>query len=194
MRKKYIIISLAIACILAGIIIGILLFNRNNTTNLKPESGTRLAQNTVNMKNEIEIIQTANSQIQTSPNCLFVFETYYKECGHTAIQREDIAKGCVNQTEEDLQEKYKEFKIKEFTAMQVTFYTEKAGICDEHYIVKENNGYVAIYTEDSLGKEILKETTEIVTAYLPETDLVRLREGIKVIGKENLNAIIEDYE
>ena len=62
------------------------------------------------------------------------------------------------------------------------------------YIVKENNGYVAIYTEDSLGKEILKETTEIVTAYLPETDLVRLREGIKVIGKENLNAIIEDYE
>ena len=78
--------------------------------------------------------------------------------------------------------------------MQVTFYTEKTGICDEHYIVKENNGYVAIYTENSFGKETLKETTEIVTSYLPETDLVRLREGIKVIGKENLNAIIEDYE
>ena len=194
MRKKYIIISIALATVIAGIIVGILLFDRNNTTNLRPESGTRLAQNIVNMKNEIDIVQTVNTQIQTSPNCLFVFETYYKECGHTQIQREDIPKEFVNQTEEDLQEKYKEFEIKEFTTMQVTFYTEKTGICDEHYIVKENNGYVAIYTENSFGKETLKETTEIVTSYLPETDLVRLREGIKVIGKENLNAIIEDYE
>lgn len=194
MSKKYIIALLVIITIIAGIIVGVFIANKNKTSNLEPETQTQLAKVGINTQNEIQIIETASTQIKTSPNCLFVFETYYKDCKHTITEKIDIPKECVNQTEEELQEKYKDFKIKEFTSTEVTFYEEKEGICNEHYIIKDNNGYVAIYTVDSFGKETLKETTEIVTSYLPETDRAKLKEGIQAIGKEELNARIEDYE
>ena len=193
MSKKYIITLLLIITIVMGIVLGIWLFGRNKTSNLEPEIQRELAKDE-NIQNEIQIIQTANTEIKTSPNCLFVFETYYKECKHTANEKQDIPKEYVNQTEEDLQEKFKDFKIKEFTSNQVTFYQEKEGICNQHYIIKDNNGYVSIYTIDSFGKETLKETTEIVTTYLPEVDKINLKEGIKANGQEELNAKIEDYE
>lgn len=193
MDKKYIITLSVIITIVIGIIVGIWLSNRNKTSNLEPEIQRELAKEE-NLQNEIQIIQTANTEIKTSPNCLFVFQTYYKECNHTINEKKDIPKECVNQTEEELQEKYRDFKIKEFTSNQVTFYEEKEGICNEHYIIKDNNGYVAIYWVDSFGKETLKETTEIVTSYLPEVDKIKLKEGIKAIGQEELNARIEDYE
>ena len=194
MSKKYIIALLVIITIIAGIIVGVFIANKNKTSNLEPETQTQLARVRKNTQNEIQIIETASTQIKTSPNCLFVFQTYYKNCKHTITEKIDIPKECVNQTEEELQEKYKDFKIKEFTSTEVTFYKEKEGICDEHYIIKDNNGYVAIYRVDSFGKESLKETTEIVTSYLPETDRAKLKEGIQAIGKEELNAHIEDYE
>ena len=133
-------------------------------------------------------------EIKTSPNCLFVFRTYYKECKHTKVERNEIEEEYVNKTEEDLQEQYKDWKIEEFTTLMVSFYKEEDGICEEHYIIKDNNGYVAVYQIDSLGNETLKETTEIVTSYLPETDKERLKQGIKVNGLEELNSTIEDYE
>ena len=194
MSKKYIIALLVIITIIAGIIVGVFIANKNKTSNLEPETQTQLAKVGINMQNEIQIIETASTQIKTSPNCLFVFQTYYKDCKHTITKKIDIPKECINQTEEELQEKYKDFKIKEFTSTEVTFYEEKEGICEEHYIIRDNNGYVAIYRVDSFGKETLKETTEIVTSYLPQTDREKLKEGIHAIGKEELNARIEDYE
>ena len=61
-------------------------------------------------------------------------------------------------------------------------------------MLREKNGYLAIYTIDLFGNETLKEMTQIVTSYLPETDIMRLKEGIQVNGKEELNATLEDYE
>lgn len=194
MRKKYIIILFMILTIIAGVLVGILLSGRNRTYNLEPETKSQLARNTQNLQNEIQIIETASTEIKTSPSCLFTFQTYYKECNHTINEREDIPKECVNQTEEELQEKYKDFAIKQFTSAEVIFYEEREGICNEHYVIKDNNGYVSIYTTDSFGKETLKETTQIVTMYLAESDKMRLKEGIKANGKEELNALIEDYE
>lgn len=194
MEKKYIIILSIIATVIVGGIVGIFLVNRNKTSNIKQETETQLAQNTEPMQNGIQIIQTSNTEVKASPNCLFTFQTYYKECNHTINERIDIPKECVNQTEEELQEKYKDYMIKKFTSAEITFYQEKEGICNQHYIIKDNNGYVAIYTVDSFGKETLKETTEIVTAYLPEADKIKLKEGIKATGQEELNSRIEDYE
>jgi len=185
---------IAIIAILAGFIIGLFLAGKNKTSNLEPEIESKLAKEEQNVENKMELIATSHMEIKTSPNAIFIFETYYQECQHTNIERDEIPKECVNQTENDLQEKYRDWKIKEFNQAEVTFYKEKEGICGQHYVIKEHQGYVAIYTVDSFGKETLKETTEIVTSYLPETDKLRLKEGIKVYGQENLNATIEDYE
>lgn len=194
MRKEYKILVIAMVTIIAGIIVGVIIGGKNKTSPIEPETQTKLAKETKNSENEGKMVETSVIEVKTSPNTLFVFETYYKGCKHTIIERNEIPEEYVNQTEEELQEPYRDWKIKGFTTEVVSFYQEKEGICGEHYIIKENNGYIAIYQINSSGKETLKETTEIVTTYLPETDRLRLKEGIQVEGQENLNATIEDYE
>ena len=194
MRKKYIVALLIVLIVIAGIIVGILISKNDKIYNLEPKAETEFANNNQEFENNIKIITTSNIEKKTSPSSIFIFETYYKDCKHITVERIEIPKECINLTEEDLKNKYKDYKIKEFSSSEVTFYQEKEGICNEHYIIRENNGYVAIYTIDSYGKETLKETTEIVTLYLPEIDKIRLKEGIKVNGREELNLAIEDYE
>lgn len=194
MKKIYLFILIGILVVIAGVLVGLFLGNSGKTSDLESESETKLASNLQSIENEMKIATTSNIEIKTSPNCLFVFEVYYKQCEHTLTEKKEILPDCVNKTEEELQDKYKEWKIKEFTNTMVTFYQEKDEICDEHYVIKDNDGYVAIYKVDSLGNETLKEKTEIVTTYLPDTDKNRLKEGIKVNGQEELNATIEDYE
>ena len=61
-------------------------------------------------------------------------------------------------------------------------------------VLRELDDTVAIYTIDEKGEEKLHEITAISTQYLPNEDLKRLENGIKAIGKEALNSVLEDYE
>lgn len=143
--------------------------------------------------NEVEMTSTIGED-QISPNAVIYFKTYYTECKHTTTETIDIPQELVNKTREEVAEKYKDWDIGEFTNQEITLYCEVEGICPEHYIIREKDGYIAIYQIGENGKETLKEMTGIVINYLPETDVLRLQEGIKVVGKEELNATIEDYE
>ena len=180
------------AIVVLGIIVGI--FVSKNSTKDEKKVETKLVSTEQNIQNGIELISTSYAEVKASPNCLFEFKTYYKGCKHTTTKRENIPEELVNKTEIEMQDRYKDYKIEEFTANNIVLYQEKEGICDEHYLLKENNGYIAIYKIDNAGKEILKENTQIVTTYLPETDKQNLKNGIKIIGKENLSLTLEDYE
>ena len=193
MKKSYMWIIIGIcAIVVLGIIVGI--FVGKNSTKDEQKVETKLVSTEQNIQNGIELISTSYAEVKASPNCLFEFKTYYKGCKHTTTKRENIPEELVNKTEIEMQDRYKDYKIEEFTANNIVLYQEKEGICDEHYLLKENNGYIAIYKIDNAGKEILKENTQIVTTYLPETDKQNLKNGIKIIGKENLSLTLEDYE
>lgn len=193
MKKSYMWIIIGIcAIVVLGIIVGI--FVSKNSTKDGQKVETKLVSTEQNIQNGIELISTSYAEVKASPNCLFEFKTYYKGCKHTTTKRESIPEELVNKTEIEMQDRYKDYKIEEFTANNIVLYQEKEGICDEHYLLKENNGYIAIYKIDNAGKEILKENTQIVTTYLPETDKQNLKNGIKIIGKENLSLTLEDYE
>ena len=193
MKKSYMWIIIGIcAIIVLGIIVGI--FVSKNSTKDEQKVETKLVSTEQNIQNGIELISTSYAEVKASPNCLFEFKTYYKGCKHTTTKRENIPEELVNKTEIEMQDRYKDYKIEEFTANNIVLYQEKEGICDEHYLLKENKGYIAIYKIDNAGKEILKENTQIVTTYLPETDKQNLKNGIKIIGKENLSLTLEDYE
>ena len=44
------------------------------------------------------------------------------------------------------------------------------------------------------GEEELYETTNIYLEYLPEEDQQEIEKKIEVIGRENLNALLENYD
>lgn len=195
MKKTYIIIISIIVLLLVlsiGMLIRSIIIDKTSDSETKVLK--ELADTELNNQNELEVITTSVAETKTSPNTIFIFKTYYKECEHTTLKKLDIPKQFINQTEEEIQSSYKDWKIEDFKNIEVTFSKQEEGICDQHYLIKENNGYIAIYSIDNNGKENLKETTEIVTSYLPDEDKIRLREGIKVIGQEELNTCLEDYE
>lgn len=69
------------------------------------------------------------------------------------------------------------------------------GICKEHYSVKEQDGFIAIYELDENDNEIsLIKVTDIPTEYLTETDLIEIEKGMKVYTTRELNKILEDLE
>ncbi len=100
----------------------------------------------------------------------------------------------VNLSKSEIEEKYKDYKVESFATNEVILTQEKQGNCQEHYLVKDKEGQVAIYQllEDGTEKEI--EVTGITTEYLPETDKITIEKGILINGKQNLNQLIEDFE
>ena len=198
MRKYYIIsiVGIIIFAVLVGI--GIIIYkNTNSNLGMKVEDElakdrNKIEENLIN--SNIELVTTASEEEKTSPNCWFIFKTYYTKCEHITIEKDQVQEVMVNKTKEELEKIYKNWNIVTFRSDEVLFYKEVEEICDEHYMLKELDGYIAIYTLDEQNNPTFKEMTAIVTAYLPEEDVQRLKEGIKLIGKEELNQALEDYE
>lgn len=174
--------------VLAGIITGLFL-----TSNPKEQSDTDIIElslaNTVEdecIDEEIalEDMVTASAQeIKVSPNSVLLVKKLYKECGHITKEYVEVPINLVNKGREDVQAAYSDWEIEHFSEKDITISKEFEGICNEHYVVKETNGNIAVYYLDSSEQENLLEVTEISTEYLPEEDLLSLREGIRVNGR-----------
>lgn len=191
--KKWIIISLIILIAIIGIITGILLFKNNDTSEYKVKTHEKLAsENDVNLN--IQIIKTSGSEEKVSPNALVIYQKYYEKCNHTVTEKQNTTEQTVNKTEKEIKDIFKNWELKKFSSQEIILYKEEEGICKEHYVLREKDGFIAIYTIDENDKETLKQITDIVTNYLPETDIYELEKGIKLIGNEQLNSTLEDYE
>lgn len=198
MRKYYIISIVGIIIFVVLVGIGVIIYkNTNSNLGMRVEDElakdrNKIEENLIN--SNIELVTTASEEEKTSPNCWFIFKTSYTKCEHITVEKEQVQEVMVNKTKEEIENIYRNWNIVTFRSDEVLFYKELEEICDEHYMLKELDGYIAIYTLDEQNNPTLKEMTAIVTAYLPEEDVQRLKEGIKLIGKEELNQALEDYE
>lgn len=53
---------------------------------------------------------------------------------------------------------------------------------------------MGIYTLNEDGQLTLKKDTEILTMYLPETDIAKIKQGVEIIGDMELNSFLSDFE
>ena len=146
------------------------------------------------IENDIDEIKVSETETKVSPNAELVIKKYYKECGHTTEEKRNVANDMVNKIQEEIEKLYPDYKVESFFNNKIVLIKEEEGQCDEHYIVRDENSNIMIYKILSDGKEEIYQNTGISTEYLPETDKISLRYGIKVFGRENLNSIIEDFE
>ena len=65
---------------------------------------------------------------------------------------------------------------------------------NRHYIIKEKDNFINVYYINENKEEVLYRVTEIGTEYLPKEDIQKLQDGIEVIGLQNLNLLLEDFE
>ena len=191
--KKTILIGSILTSIIAGISIGIITHIYNDNV-LEKGMLEELKNANKLIEAQSNIIQTTSNEEKTTPNTKLVYETLYLECNHTEVLTKNIENEDVNQDKEYFEKKYNDWKIEKFSNEEIKLSKEEKGICSKHYIVKEKDGYIAIYTMDSDGNENLKKVTDIITTYLPEEDIELLKKGIKVNGDIELAKTISDFE
>lgn len=196
MRKFWIIMIIIVVLLALGGSIGIYIYNLKNTSNKNSVKAKELADELKKtlVEEEQNTVSTSSKNIKISHNSIVVKNTLYKICNHEIRQTEAIPVELVNKEEKDIQQYYKDWEIKKYSPTEVVLYREKDEYCDKHYILRENNGVIAIYKIDDNNKETLRENTQIQTKYLPEIDLIKLKSGIYAIGEEELNSILEDFE
>jgi hypothetical protein len=196
--KKWIYWIIIFIIILLAIFTGNKLFKGTNNKNAKYIN--TIIENTVQQNvvqeniivNDIAVNTTDKEKI--SPNAILILKKFYEECSHTIKEYAKIPEEYVNLTKEELEEKLEEWSIDEFLANEVVLEKKVGGVCNEHYILRQKDGYIAVYKIDSNNQETLQEETGIATLYLTENDKLKLEEGIRIYGKEELNSTLEDYE
>ncbi len=199
--NKVIVSMLIIIVIIMGMITAVVLIKPksedNNIRNI-----AKIEENINNDSNEIttnninnEIVEETNTnEEKISPNAFIIYKINYKKCGHETTEYREIPKELVNLTKAELQEKYDEWKIEEFSDTNIILKKESKDSCDEHFILKDKDGIVTVFKKDENGEEREYEITDISTEYLTDTDKINMKNGIEVNGIQNLNQLIEDFE
>ena len=200
--KKMWIIGLIIAIIIIGIILGIFIYNNNannkqnsiveNEINIVSEKVTD--ECTEEYQNSEEEIETDSQEEKISPNCLLTLKKYYEECNHTINEYVDIPQDLVNGTEEDLKNEYPYWQVEKYSSNDIILYKEFNSNCGQHFVLREDNGKITVYKINENNEEEVYENTEISVEYLSETDKIKISEGIRVNGIEELNQLLEDFE
>jgi hypothetical protein len=131
----------------------------------------------------------------TSLETVFVFEKLYKQCKHSKTQHRTANMEEVGVSQAELERLYPSWIIKEFSPSMVWLYNEIDGYCPGHYIIKENNGYIAIYRSLEDGEGIyLVHQTQVNTAFLDINTRNCIREGIAVDSLEQIEQLIENWD
>ena len=149
--------------------------------------------------NNFEMAKEVNSsEEKIGANTDVVLRKNYNLCGHT--EEEDANKSeVVNLTKDELLDVYPDWRIVTFSENNVELEKEVEGICGEHYLVTEENGFIVVYKrkiDTETGRMDKEEymTTDISVEYLPEEDLNCLVNGEEIYSREALNKFLEDYE
>lgn len=189
--KKGIIITIIIFLLFSlSVGIGFYFIKINKTEEI--EQTAKIEQNVTNTT--IETVEANTDKVKITPNTKLVLKKFYIQCNHTINTYVELPKELVNLDEQELKKEYEGWKVDKFTQDEVILLKEENAFCDEHYIIKEYSGRIAIYKINKNGAEILEKVTSISTEYLTEHDLLNIKNGIKVYGLEQLNKTLEDYE
>lgn len=179
----------AFICILLSIICGIIIWLGVARKNKKVEIG----QSEKNLQSQI-ITTTSNEQDVILPSEKLVMKQHYKKCGHTVTNEFPIPEDIVNMTKEQVEKYYFGWNIEKFSEKELIINRDYPGICEEHYIVRDSQGSVNVYSKNDKGEESIVYATDVNTKYLPKEDREKLQNGIEIIGKDNLYTLLEDYE
>ncbi|MBF8982141.1 BofC C-terminal domain-containing protein [Lutibacter sp. B2] len=138
---------------------------------------------------EDELLTTSSMQI--------VFKTYYEKARDTIIKEREIPAVMIGSKLDDfkeyLVENYPKWDIRQFSKEKVELYQVSKNTPPNYYIIKEKDGYVAVFKVNENEEMVLMQKTEIPVVSLSETDLKYIEEGIERKDEEEINQILEDY-
>lgn len=196
MKKFLLFIGAAILAVLLGFFIGnnFLKNDKDESINTKINKENNNLVENINAKTNEEV-PTNSHEEKISINTTIKEIIYYNDCNHKIERKITDINAYINMTKEKFQKAFPDWEIKEFNANNVVLYKEENDFCNEHFLVKDEEGYVEIYTIDNDNNILeLLDKTDIATKYLAKPDQDNLKKGMIIYTQENLNKLIEDFE
>ena len=192
--------SIIILCIVVTVIIlGIFIFfigRAYERKEIKLDASEEIVkENDLKNSTNSNFVETSSKEKTTvSPSAKIEMTQYYEECGHVVKDEYKVPSSIVNMSEEKVKEYYNGWDVQFFSSDSIKLYKIKEGICNEHYVIRDVDGYVNVFVLNKSGEEILFRATDIMCKYLSENDKESLKNGISVVGKSNMETTLEDFE
>lgn len=131
---------------------------------------------------------------KTGPRSVLLFERYYLKCGDLLTEETQMAYTHAGKTREDMLLAYPTWKLTEFSKDSVVFRKEIDGYCPMHYIIKNNNGYLAVYRSfKETGDLYIENELNIRFDWLNSEIQDEIRKGIVVDTAEEVEKLIENW-
>lgn len=176
------------------IICGVIIFMISFYIGMKMFSIDKNEDISEELPRETQIQTISSEEEKIGPNATLTLKIYYTKCSHTKEEKNYISEDLVNLTEEELQKEYSEWKIEKFSKNEIILTKNSDEYCDEHYVLRNTNGYITVYSIDEGNREEIYLSTDIAVEYLPEIDKNNLKTGIYIYSKEKLIEILQDFE
>lgn len=129
-----------------------------------------------------------------TPSTKMIYEYYYKKDGITESFEDIPPYFLIDLTRTELENKFKDWNIKSFSQKEVVMQKVLNSESNQHYILSEYDGYIAIFYEKEINGTNLKDITSIHINSFPKEEQEKIKKGIKIKGDEELIKILQDYD
>ena len=187
MRRKYIVISVILICVF--ILAFFISFKiRNESKNVKELSDSGVLLKEVNAETDKVSFDAE----------ILVTETF-DECMHYDEYNIKLDDRVINLNEEEVKKYFEEkgYDIRNFNSKKIELLKNNEGICENHYVIKSDNDsdvFLNIYKKDEEGELEFYKQTDIAKEFLTDMDKELFESGVEVLGIENIEKVLEDYE
>lgn len=131
------------------------------------------------------------SEMKLNAGAKLIYITYYVICGDEVVEEKYIDDKYINCTKTELQQNEKGWEIFSFTPDEVKLKREINDICDDHYYIGVQNGYVSLFQGIPGIKSTLIEQTDIIADTLREDDRAILERGLIIKNEQEFLKIRE---
>lgn len=170
----------------AGLYIGCKIYSTNeNITEKKPDIAA--------IKAETKEASAVKEDTITESTKI-VYEYYYDEDGYIERVEDKPPYYLLELDRESLEEKMQDWQVLEFSQKEVVMRKTISAKGAQNYIIGEYEGLVAVYYEEPVNGESVMDITDTPVSSLPEEEQIRIKNGIKIKGQNELIKCMENYE
>lgn len=169
-----------------GIILG---YNIYDSKNNVIEYDTSNTTNVLKEEKPVNNIKTA----KITPSTKMTYEYLYKKDNITEIVEDVPPYFLIDLTREDLEKNFKDWQIKSFSEREVVMQKSIDAESTQHYIIGEYDGFIAVFYEKDINYTNIKEITSISLDSLTKEEQEKVKNGIKITGKDELIKFLEAY-
>ena len=126
-----------------------------------------------------------------------VFRTHYTQCQTIKDVPQETVEEMIGLKENALKEyvlqNYKDWQVVRFSTEEIILFQRKEQICPDHYFVSEMNGLIVVFKFNEAGERYVVEKTNIPVSHLPDIDQEKIKRGILIRTRAEVNQLLEDY-